>query len=394
MLATSLTSHCPDLLSGFRLNRTLLVVLIYLSVFYGYLSMESYQMDFRAFYVAAEAERAGLDPYKNNVTNGARFADSDDPAVISRYLYPPTALFYFRPLALLPYNVAKLLYSAVILAITVSILLFLQHLYGVPDLWVVALFLSFPVLGSFDRGQIDLVVLACLLLAFFLSDGWLAGIFLGSAIAIKLLPVLAVGWFFAHRRYRTSAWAVAVAALLAALAARLWGLAIYREFLVNLFHPSTTLLAGVPRQSFFYRVLVAPEGTYYIGHSYAAGTLNPLIYAGRLALPVGVLLFAAYCLWALRMRFTPHLSYFGYIFMAQLLNRLLWVMGLVLYFPACMALIGSAKHKDRTGMILLAPLFLPRGLVPLRFVGCVLAFGWVAWQQHQQQLKPALATTA
>src|SRR5437763_1243460 len=69
----------------------------------------SLQLDFSAYYTAAEASTRGLTPYENHIERGlwdgiCRFRHS-------RFLYPPLVARLLRPLAALPYHRAKALWT-------------------------------------------------------------------------------------------------------------------------------------------------------------------------------------------------------------------------------------------------------------------------------------------
>src|SRR5215471_4134312 len=84
----------------------------------AWLSRASAQQDFAAYFVAGAARRAGLDPYVNHAgaPEGAGLWDGVALFSHSRFLYPPLVADLFRPLATLPYALAKALFTAAGLA--------------------------------------------------------------------------------------------------------------------------------------------------------------------------------------------------------------------------------------------------------------------------------------
>jgi hypothetical protein len=210
----------------------------------------SLQQDFAAYWVAGAARRLGLDPYLNHVgsAEAPRLWDGS-PFVHSRFLYPPLVAELFRPLAALPYRVAKGLFTAGALAALVAAAALGTDRAGnprrVPEpsreglrsasrasstrgrperraadprAMLIAAALAFPVYLHLDRGQIDLYALPLLLAAWRLRRRALAaGALFAAAALLKpalvgALPVLAV---LGHRRWAAAA--VGAAAALAAL---------------------------------------------------------------------------------------------------------------------------------------------------------------------------------
>ncbi len=82
-----------------------------------YLTLESYQIDFRSFYLTGKSVLFGLDPYLNYVGIRPEFYGpiNAETAPYSGFRYPPFAALMFAPLALFPYAVAKALFTLAML---------------------------------------------------------------------------------------------------------------------------------------------------------------------------------------------------------------------------------------------------------------------------------------
>jgi alpha-1,2-mannosyltransferase len=153
----------------------------------------------------------------------------------SRFLYPPLAAELFRPLALLPYRAAKVIFTiAVVAAWVAASLLLARGRRSATTAILAAGALSFPLWLSLERGQIDLLLLPLIVLAWRTRDRALvAGALLALAAVFKpallgVVPVLA-----ALGRWR---WAGAVAAACAAVVlatVALSGPALAREYAVS-----------------------------------------------------------------------------------------------------------------------------------------------------------------
>ena len=165
-----------------------------------WLAATSLQQDLAAYWIAGRACRLGLDPYLNQVGSAAAPALWDGIAIFrhSRFLYPPLVAELFRPLAALPYREAKLIFTAAMLAA-----------WGAAGwlganrrsrIWFFgssALF--FPLYRHLERGQIDLLILFLLVLAWRArARPFVAGAALAMGVLCKpgllmLLPVLWAG---------------------------------------------------------------------------------------------------------------------------------------------------------------------------------------------------------
>ncbi len=95
----------------------------------GYITLESYQIDFRSMYLAGKSVVFGLDPYVNYVGVRADFYGpiNSESHAYSGFRYPPLAALAFMPLGMLPYESAKLWFTvAMLLAVVLLIFHFVQ----------------------------------------------------------------------------------------------------------------------------------------------------------------------------------------------------------------------------------------------------------------------------
>ena len=127
-----------------------------------YLILESYQIDFRVFYVAGKSVLYHLDPYLNQVS---KFPELYVPinahdAPTSGFLYPPFAALIFAPLGLFPYAIAKIIFSLIIIFILIIMSFhFLQKSqFKLPGEAILFIMCSFPIFATFERGQIDILL--------------------------------------------------------------------------------------------------------------------------------------------------------------------------------------------------------------------------------------------
>ncbi len=155
--------------------------------------------DVHAYYDAGARLNAGLPLYDQPATtNDNEF-----------YRYPPLLAIVFRPLALLPFEVAAAIWEAFLV---VCLALTIVRLGLNRRTWIVLGMLALPILWSLAIGQAQVVV--TLLMA--LGAPW--AIALGAHL--KIFPALAAIWWLGRRDVRSFAWFMAWLAALGVAAAR------------------------------------------------------------------------------------------------------------------------------------------------------------------------------
>jgi len=123
------------------------------------------------------------------------------------YFYPPLFAILFRPLALLPYEVAAAIWATIIVVASVAILLRV----GIrrPELWLAVGILGAPIAVVLAVAQAHAIV--TLLLATMTPAG------VAIAGQIKLFPILAAAWWIGRRDWRgvgqIAAWTLGLIAL-------------------------------------------------------------------------------------------------------------------------------------------------------------------------------------
>lgn len=168
------------------------------------------QLDLAAYVTAGEAMGHGLDPYRTHPDHLPPVWDGKSAYRHSRFLYPPLVAVLFRPLAAVPYSVAKGLFTLLSLAaLLAATLLLWRELRARPPerlLLLLALLASaFPVLTLVERGQVDAFTLLLLVLAFRPAlrgeaPGVASGMLLACATLLKLNAAY-LALFFALRHF-------------------------------------------------------------------------------------------------------------------------------------------------------------------------------------------------
>jgi hypothetical protein len=153
--------------------------------------------DVRAYYDAGARLNAGLPLYVQTAT-------TDDPGF---YRYPPLLAIAFRPLALLPYETAALIWEAFLIALFVGTLVRLG--LRNPWTWIVTGWLAAPIAWSLAIGQAQVAV--TFLVA--LGSPWAIAL----AGQLKILPIVVAIYWIGRRDWRAVgsvvAWLVGLSVL-------------------------------------------------------------------------------------------------------------------------------------------------------------------------------------
>jgi Glycosyltransferase family 87 len=206
----------------------------------GWLVAESLQQDLAAFVTAGRARAAGLDPYRNHLPVPGAPWDGVSLYRHSRFLYPPIVAEAFRPLAALPYVWGKIIFTALsVLGLGLGLRL-VRPPSGADDtaaspgvVWL-AVAAWPPVFTTLERGQIDLLLLPLLALAWRRRASPLVG---GVALAVCALakPFVLAVWpmLVMARQVRLVLAATGTVVALLGVGALASGPALSREYLME-----------------------------------------------------------------------------------------------------------------------------------------------------------------
>lgn len=283
-------------------------VFIYLPFlyFYGFRYTQVQHVDFPSFYWGARvAFFDGLSPYGPLAFGGAQ-AQLDQ--IVWPYLYPPPSLLLFFPFSALPYGYAKMamlaLNHALFLALGYMLLYRLRMLnvslktgFGVAVLLFFTLYLvSFrPFATNLNHGQINMLVLALVLVTWLELKERARPFFVGAPLAVAILlktyPVLFLPLLLFKRQYHAFAWVVAIGAVATVLSyfllpAETWPEWIakvlpsggYGEIPWGLFSPAAPQNQSI--NGFAFRLFMENEFTKTIYHDPALVKITAYILAG------------------------------------------------------------------------------------------------------------------
>ena len=189
-------------------------------------SLRSLQMDYAAFYTAGEALNAGVSPYVNHLNRTPPIWDGVDEFQHSRFLYPPLFATLMQPLALLPYAVAKALWTA-LTAICILLATWLHACYFRLRTWQLLLVLGLiglfhPLLEELERGQVDGLTFLLLTGSIITltrpqwSSALIAGALLSVATLLKLHCAFVVPFLLLRKHWHATLGFVVTALLLVA----------------------------------------------------------------------------------------------------------------------------------------------------------------------------------
>ncbi|NIN63629.1 MAG: DUF2029 domain-containing protein [Anaerolineae bacterium] len=241
-------------------------------------------IDFKAYYIAADMLRTRRDFYDVELQTDEVLARGL-PLNESFYIYPPLLAMVFLPLTAVSIQTAAqlwfffnlVLYGVALVLICRSLELS-RFTRMLPLLWILA-FLFPPVLFNLHKGQVNIVVLLLLALTYCLYRRGLdaaAGVALGSAVMIKVIPVFLLLYFVWKRRVVLSLAALATIVVIGVLGLLIVGVGPHATYLTEVMpslaeprpNPSNQSLGG------FFSLLL-------IRNSYADNIIhNPGLWKG------------------------------------------------------------------------------------------------------------------
>lgn len=350
-----------------KANKLLLTFMFAMGISYYYMAKDSYQMDYRAYYIGAKSITNGLDPYKNNTAVSQEYSDSGDKLVYSRFLYPPTSFPFISWFAFMPYKYSKMVFFGLLLVVLMMMFLFFKTKYALNDTVIGIIMLSFPVASNFERGQMDILILALVLVAYYSKNNWWAGLTMGSAIAIKLFPIIVMPYFFFTKRYKMLLTTGIIVAIWFAVSSLVWGVESYASFTHNLFNRTSELVNVItPDYLLENNRIISPEGTFTFNHNFIHGAMNPFLFMGQyIYIFTGVLVILFSFLYARIERFkqVESCGFFALLILSLIAkNEHTWITSLLFYIPFLIYQHSRKPLNYGLLIVLLLPVFLPRSI--------------------------------
>lgn len=339
------------------------------SAFLIYIVLESYQIDFRPYYVAGKLVLFGMDPYLNYVTTYPSLytpVNAND-APWSGFIYPPLATFLFVPLAIFPYTTAKVIFSSVILVLLWLLLyrlLWANPETAKPDSLLLVLF-SFPVLAAFERGQIDILICLLTVLSFqvYPRQWGMSAFLLAVATSLKIFPGILLLYYLIRRDLRQVGLTLAFIGLFFVAPLPYFGSTVYQHYgqriLPSIFGPLAppTAVMDLHGQKVVDRVVKAFDGNgLRVTQDFVHGYMNPFL-RHNLAASVAVGTVCLLVLLYFRRKDSADVQFYSILNVINICNRQAWIMGLIWYAPFFIYAFGRANHRGK--FLLALPLLMP-----------------------------------
>lgn len=131
------------------------------------------------------------------------------------FVYPPFAAIVFRPLTVLPVDVAGLLWQLAMLAAVYAIVRISQRMVGAGThrsamLWTAGAIWLEPVRIAVQLGQVGVFLTLAVLYAVYTNRWWLSGLLVGLAAGVKLTPAITGLYFLGVRRWSAAVFSAVV----------------------------------------------------------------------------------------------------------------------------------------------------------------------------------------
>ena len=342
-------------------------------VFLGYITLESYQIDFRSMYLAGKSTLLGLDPYVNYVGVRANFYGpiNSESQAYSGFRYPPLAALVFSPLGTLPYQSAKVLFTLIVLffAVLLSFHFVKRSQFTMPETAVLFVMVSFPLIATVERGQIDLLIVYLSLVSYRLlhchGQRRPAAFLLAFAGMLKLFPFVLLIFYSDRKQWNFVGKTLLYTTILFVLPYPLLGSSSYINFfkrtLPGYLGPiESGLSTSLQGQGVVNGIVHSVDSTNLLAaQSFSSGEMNPWMASNTTGAILCGLLLSGLLLIAIR-HTESDFQFYAFLNVINLFNPVSWIMGLVWYIPLFFYLSPLVSRWGR--FLLLAPLFSPPGL--------------------------------
>jgi Glycosyltransferase family 87 len=361
-----------------------------------YVVAESYQIDYRAFHIAGKSILLGIDPYLNYVNDRPELYAplNAESAAYSAFRYPPLAAFIFAPFALFNYEISRSLFSIFILGIFYLLAWRILRDRQVSDtqlLSMILVLLSFPMAATFQRGQVDLVLVCLTYSSFELMNyrktaNYAAPILLAFAAILKIFPGFLALYFLLHQKFRAFGVFCGSVIVMYLLPMPMQGQAVFDNFWKRTFprifgsiNSSAEISIHNQKAVFFGSgsFVRAIEGTGKVpDRDYVGGGMNFLLKEQDiLAIIFGCLVFL-FVFYVMRKQDEEY-RFLTLINTINIFNPLSWLMGVVWYIPFFLTYFPKASNWWR-GLMLL-PLFFAPSLNSNAYLAVIIPVVYGVW---------------
>ena len=337
-----------------------------------YISNETYAVDYRSFYLAGKSVLNALNPYLNHISLNTDFYGpvNSELSKFSGWKYPPLASFLFSPLAMIPYELSKNIFNFISLlsASSIVFLIIKKRLFYINPTALIIVGISFPVLATISRGQVEILILCISLLGLYFYEK--GNLFLSSATLaflgfIKIFPLLlAISFLKSKKRIKFFLYLLLTLTILYLLNIALCPIEWRLSFLERLTIPWNQVPAGdldqlpdnlgIIKDSMMVRTSDARN--LFHSHFFVFGFANPLLSNNLFLSAICGIVGAFSCLIKYS-KYSITFCFFTIMNWINIINPISWIMGLIWYIP--LFLYSYDKVKPSLKIIIVLPLILP-----------------------------------
>ena len=337
-----------------------------------YISNETYAIDYRAFYLAGKSVLNNLNPYLNHISFNIDFYGpvNSELSKFSGWKYPPIASYLFAPFATLPYEFSKNLFNFISLSIFSLFTWFIikKRLFYINPNSLMIVGISFPVLATISRGQVEIIIVCVALLSFyFYKKGAL--LLSSSTIAIlgfiKVFPLLlAITFIQSKKRVKFFTYLIISLLILYFLNLVLCPLEWRLSFIERITIPWDEMPignlkelpnnVGIIKDSMMVRTSDARN--LFHSHFFVFGFANPLLSNNLILSGIIGTIGSLICLFKYS-KYSVTLCFFTIMNWINIINPISWIMGLIWYVP--LFIFSYDKVKPSLKIIIILPLILP-----------------------------------
>ncbi len=337
-----------------------------------YISNETYAIDYRAFYLAGKSVLNNLNPYLNHISLNIDFYGpvNSELSKFSGWKYPPIASYLFAPFAIFPYEFSKNLFNFISLSfITLSTFFIIKkRLFYINPNSLMIVGISFPVLATISRGQVEIIIVCIALLSFyFYKKGAL--LLSSSTIAIlgfiKVFPLLlAITFIQSKQRIKFFTYLIISLLILYFLNLILCPIEWRLSFIERITIPWNEIPMGdlkelpnnigIIKDSMMVRTSDARN--LFHSHFFVFGFANPLLSNNLILSGIIGTIGSLICLFKYS-KYSITLCFFTIMNWINIVNPISWIMGLFWYVP--LFIFSYDKVKPSLKIIIILPLILP-----------------------------------
>ena len=351
-----------------------------------YISNETYAIDYRAFYLAGKSVLNNLNPYLNHISSNIDFYGpvNSELSKYSGWKYPPIASYLFVPFATLPYELSKNLFNFLSLS-SVSLLTFFvikKRLIYINPNSLIIVGISFPMLATISRGQIEMLIVCVALLSLYLykkGNLFLSSCLIGILGFIKIFPLLlAISFIRSKARIRFFTYLIISLLVLYILNLILCPIEWRLSFIERITIPWDQMPQGdlkeLPNNLGIIKdtmmVRTSDARALFHSHFFVFGFANPLL-SSNLFLSGIIGTMGAFICFIKYSKYSITLSFFAMMNWINIVNPISWIMGLFWYVP--LFIFSYEKVKPHLKAILILPLILPPFLNISGYLACIIS---------------------